>query len=301
MKSIWFLLCGIAIILLLTPPMPALGQPQFDADENNDFAEFEEFDGDDGFVVDNAAGAQPQKSAQVKKSDSATVGGNSADDRNDEFQDIYDDNDEDDGIVEEESEFEHFHDEEEFEGFAKTDSAPAPSVDVGGEPKLTMAKVPMHFRTHWDSYWMEMIMLAGLIAYFANYFLGRTKNTKLANLWLSTHRSLLEDNFVLVGDDGKVENEGGHFMKESESLYTLWCSGRSCCEGMLVELKMIKRQDLVAILADIMRPAQDQIHFKVEISKEAMDSFVFCVAARRTGTKLFKEMADLVSIFLLNK
>lgn len=150
-------------------------------------------------------------------------------------------------------------------------------------------------RTHWDSYWMEMIMLAGLLAYFANYFVGKNKNVKLANLWLSTHKTLLEDNFVLIGDDGKVENEGGHFVKESESLYTLWCSGRTCCEGMLVELKMIKRQDLVAILADIMRPSQDQIHFKVEISKDAMDSFVFCVAAKRTGTKLFKEMADLVS------
>lgn len=143
---------------------------------------------------------------------------------------------------------------------------------------------------------MEMIMLSGLLAYFANYMVGRTKNSKLANLWLSSHKQLLEDNFVLVGDDGKIENseEGTQFLKESESLYTLWCSGRTCCEGMLVELKMIKRQDLVAILADIMRPSLDQIHFKVEISKDAMDSFVFCVAAKRTGSRLFKDLADLV-------
>lgn len=153
---------------------------------------------------------------------------------------------------------------------------------------------------------MEMIMLTGLLAYFANYLVGRTKNSKLAGLWLSTHRQLLEENFVLVGDDGKVESDGesgAQFLKESESLYTLWCSGRTCCEGMLVELKMIKRQDLVAIIADIMRPSLDQIHFKVEISKDAMDSFVFCVAAKRTGSRLFKELADLVSnsLLLLNK
>lgn len=143
-------------------------------------------------------------------------------------------------------------------------------------------------------------MLTGLLAYFANYFVGRTKNSKLASQWLSTHKQLLEDNFVLVGDDGKVESDGEagtQFLKESESLYTLWCSGRTCCEGMLVELKMIKRQDLVAIIADIMRPSLDQIHFKVEISKDAMDSFVFCVAAKRTGSRLFKELADLVSYF----
>lgn len=143
---------------------------------------------------------------------------------------------------------------------------------------------------------MEMLMLAGLMAYFTNYFLGKSKNAKIANLWLSTHRSLLEDNFVLIGDDGKKENESAGFTKESESHYTLWCSGRTCCEGMLVELKMIKRQDLVAVLGDIMRPTQDQIHFKVEVSKDSMDSFVFCVASKKTATKFFKEITDLVSL-----
>lgn len=149
-------------------------------------------------------------------------------------------------------------------------------------------------------------MIAGLLAYFANYCVGRSKNTRLASRWLATHRQLLEDNFVLIG--GATEADAGRpgsaedeavadreiaFSKESESLYTLWCSGRTCCEGMLVELKMIKRQDLVAVMADIMRPAQDQLHIKVEISKDAMDTFVFCAAAKRTGSRLFKEMADL--------
>jgi len=216
--------------------------------------------------------------------------------KNDNFQDIDDENDDDDGVVEEESEFEHFRDDEEFEGFSKNEQAQ--HVETG-EPKLTMAKVPLHFRTHWDSYWMEILMLAGLASYFANYFIGKNKNTKLANLWLSTHKSLLEDNFLLIGDDGKVENENPGFVKESESLYTLWCSGRTCCEGMLVELKMIKRQDLVAILSEIIRPSTDQIHFKVEISKDTMDSFVFCVASRRTATKLFKETADLSKYCIL--
>lgn len=36
----------------------------------------------------------------------------------------------------------------------------------------------------------------------------------------------------------EIENRG--LIKESEHLYTLWCSGRTCCEGMLVELKFLK-------------------------------------------------------------
>jgi Protein of unknown function (DUF1682) len=64
---------------------------------------------------------------------------------------------------------------------------------------------------------------------------------------------------------------------------------------MLVELKMIKRQDLVAIIAGLMKPTQDQVHIKVEISKDSMDSFVFCVGVKKTANKMFKELADLVS------
>lgn len=46
--------------------------------------------------------------------------------------------------------------------------------------------------------------------------------------------------FNLIGDDGKIENENPGLLKDSESVYTLWCSGRTCCEGMLVELKFLK-------------------------------------------------------------
>lgn len=92
-----------------------------------------------------------------------------------------------------------------------------------------------------------------------------------------------------------MENESGGLMKESDNIYTLWCSGRTCCEGMLVELKFIKRQDLLAVLSQLMRPVSDQIHIKVEMSKDEMDSFVFCIAAKKTAVRLAKDMADLVS------
>lgn len=151
------------------------------------------------------------------------------------------------------------------------------------------------YRTHWKSYWMEMIMIAGLLAYFANYLIGRNQNSKLASLWLQTHRSLLEDNFAMIGDDSNKERETADgFVKESDSVYTLWCSGRTCCEGMLVELKLIRRQDLLAFVSDLIKKSQDQLHIKIELSPDIMDSFVFCVATKRTATKFFKEMYDLV-------
>ena len=32
--------------------------------------------------------------------------------------------------------------------------------------------------------------------------------------------------------------------KEADHVYTLWCSGRTNMEGMLVTLRMLKRQDI---------------------------------------------------------
>jgi len=261
-------------VLILVLSLAVAGFVQAQDDDDSDFLEFsefdEEFDGKEEVPVE-----VPSKSKQTEEDD--------------------------DGLVEnEESEFEGF-DEEEFEGFVdqdeiKIDPKKAP------EPKITVAKVPLHyhFRAHWDSYWMELLALAGLFVYFFNYFIGRSKNAKLANLWLSTHRSILEENFVLVGDDGRKEGEPTcTFIKESESLYSLWCSGRTCCEGMLVELKMIKRQDLVSIISGLMRPVQDQLQIKVDISQDAMDTFVFCVATKKTATRVFKEMSDLSKFCIL--
>ena len=48
-------------------------------------------------------------------------------------------------------------------------------------------------------------------------------------------------------------------MKESENIYSLWCSGRTVCQGMLVTLKLLKRQDLVSTLSRMFKPISDQI------------------------------------------
>lgn len=58
-----------------------------------------------------------------------------------------------------------------------------------------------------------------------------------------------------------------------------------------------QRQDLVAVIAGMMRPTLDQVHIKVIMNKEDMDSFVMCVATKKTAVHFSKEMADLVRKF----
>lgn len=244
-------------------------------EQDNEFADFEEFE-DEPIEVESPPKVQQKVSGQFVESD-----------------------DSDDGIVEDE--FDHFTDKDEFEGFGGSDDdvkKPAP-----GEPKLTMTKVPLPFR-RWDAYWVEILFIAGLCVYFANYAMGKNKNVKIAEKWLNAHKSFLEENFALVGDDGKKEtdlSETGMMMKESDSVFTLWCSGRVCVEGMLVELKLIKRQDLLSLTMGMLSSkTQDQVVIKTELSKDSMDSFVLAVCSKKSASKMFKDMTDLVSELSVN-
>lgn len=65
--------------------------------------------------------------------------------------------------------------------------------------------------------------------------------------------------------------------------------------GMLVELKLIKRQDLLSLAMGILSSkVQDQVQIKVEISKDCMDTFVFALCSKKSATKMFKDLPDLV-------
>ena len=73
--------------------------------------------------------------------------------------------------------------------------------------------------------------------------------------------------------------QSGILMKESENVYSLWCSGRVCCEGMLVTLKLLKRQDLVSTISRLFKPASDQI---VSIMETVYINLLFRVKKKDT-------------------
>ncbi|XP_071802914.1 PAT complex subunit CCDC47-like [Asterias amurensis] len=271
------LLCAFA--LLLAPVVLAAGNHRGADIEDNEFAEFEDLgdeEEDDGVV-------------ETERGDDDFEDGNEAEAP---FEKEFDEDD-DDGIVEDEDEFEHFHDTEEFENFER--EKPFKGKGPSDTPDLEIAKLPVHLRNNWDSYYMEILMVVGILAYVLNYISGKSKNQKLSTAWLSSHLELLESNFALVGDDGGQKDPPvtGQLVKESESRYCLWCSGRSCCEGMLVELKLLKRQDLVSVVAKLMKPGSDELVITVTMNSEDMDTFILFAGRKKIASKMQKEMQDL--------
>ncbi|XP_013141015.1 PREDICTED: coiled-coil domain-containing protein 47 [Papilio polytes] len=248
--------------------------------EDDDFAEFEQFDVDDDATV--ADFSEEEKEVPVQKKPPTK-------EKFSEQRDV-----EDDMLVEDEdNEFEHFQDPEEFEGFQ--DSTPRSSE----QPKITISKVPITVRPRWDAYWLEGILCCALAAYAISYVVGRAKNTSIALNFLKLHKPLLEDNFTLVGEsEADVSCAAGErgWRREAEHCFTMWCSGRVCCEGMLLTLKLIKRQDLLHVAMDLGRRTPDTLLVRVELGKDDCDPFVLCVAQKKVATRLAKEMQDL-SVF----
>ncbi|KAF2985095.1 hypothetical protein EK904_000364 [Melospiza melodia maxima] len=244
--------------------------------DDNDFAEFED-------VSEDTVTESPQRIITTEDDEEeATV----ELEGQDENQEDFDDADTQEGDTESEP-----YDDEEFEGYEeKPDASHSKSKDP-----ITIVNVPAHLQNSWESYYMEILMVTGLLAYIMNYIIGKNKNNRLAHAWFNTHRELLESNFALVGDDGtsKEATSTGKLNQENEHIYNLWCSGRVCCEGMLIQLKFLKRQDLLNVLARMMRPASDQVQIKVTMNDEDMDTYVFAVGTRKALVRLQKEMQDL--------
>uniref|UniRef100_A0A4W3IB75 PAT complex subunit CCDC47 n=1 Tax=Callorhinchus milii TaxID=7868 RepID=A0A4W3IB75_CALMI len=241
--------------------------------DDNDFAEFED-------VNEDVPQETPQKITTVQDDEEeATV---EVEDQ-DENQEDFEDPDAPDGDAENE-----LFDDEEFEGYEEVDRPSSRSKDP-------IKIVPHHLQNSWESYYMEILMVTGLLAYIMNYIIGKNKNNRLAAAWFSSHKQLLESNFALVGDDGmnKEPISTGKLNQENEHIYNLWCSGRLCCEGMLIQLKFLKRQDLLNVLARMMRPASDQVQIKVTMNEEDMDTYVFAIGSRKAMGRMQKEMQDL--------
>ncbi|KAL5961139.1 Coiled-coil domain-containing protein 47, partial [Taenia solium] len=213
-------------------------------------------------------------------------------------------------------------DDEEFEGFIPRKVESEIGDSTPNKPLLKVAKVPPTFRSL-EHYIFEMFFLAFIFLYLVNYIHGRAANSHLAAAWFAAHEDLLAANFSLVGDDpsatlegneGKEAGRGGEekstlnrcLIRESDSLYTLWCSGRVACTGMMVELRLMKRQDLPSLLLYwLHRPksgvsaaaiaSDDRVVVKVVLEDGEMDTWVMAVGVKKSITALIKDHFDLAT------
>jgi hypothetical protein len=158
---------------------------------------------------------------------------------------------------------------------------------------LTFADIPTHFRSNWSSYQVEAIALFIIFLYTVNYFIGKQRNQSLAYRWFDENIELLRDQFALVGDDGISENPDGTLIKETDSSYLVWCSGRVGVSGMLSQMKLVKRQDVIGMVYNWFRPKTDRVIHKIDLDKNEIDPVVFVMGNKKSVAKAVKDYTDL--------
>jgi len=257
--------------------------------QSNEFAEIEENEFAE-FDFEDEADESSQATVEDEEDFVETV----EPDDNEEAM-VEDDNGGDFSHLTDPDEFINFPDKSEDSEEFTNEKRATPNKGKGAVPTLQYANIPLHLRSNWGNYYLEILMIIGIVVYFLNFFTGKSRNQKIANQWFNAHIGLMESQFALVGDDGtqNIEDIQEPIIKESENVFSFWCSGRICCEGMLVELKLLKRQDLVGVIANAIKPAFDQIHIRVDMSSEDMDNFIFAVASKKSSLKLSKDIYDI--------
>lgn len=221
--------------------------------EEDEFAEF--MDEDDLVPGQVAILTSQSKSSEPEEKKSGPVEGQrsmvreSEESRMDEESESFVEDEEEEDMFERMAEAE--------EGSERKEGRSEGKVSMTEDLKFT--KVPIHLRASWSAFYVEMILAAGILVYFINFLTGRSKNSKVANAWFESHRELLDSNFALVGDDGKKEIQEHGLIKETESVFFLWCSGRVSCESMLLELRLWKRHDLLSLISKLFKPVNDQV------------------------------------------
>lgn len=188
-------------------------------------------------------------------------------------------------------------DEEDEEGFDDVD-LDSDEFEEGHEPgvidKLKIAEPAVRRKPFWEAYVLEILVVTGMVLYMGNYFIGRGRNSALAQAWLNDHMDLLQANFSLVGDNGEGEEPTEeHVVKESDSVFTLWASGRHSCNGMLVQMKFHRRHDLLSVLLSLFRSQPDTVTVVFQLGEEDMDSYVLALGQKKAVQRMQKEYEDL--------
>ncbi|KAG6652429.1 uncharacterized protein At5g49945 [Carya illinoinensis] len=189
-------------------------------------------------------------------------------------------------------------DEDEFEGLPILEEKPieTPIITEDATPSDSNSKpsASPKAKPTLKSYTAEIVCGTFLIMFLINYFTGKRENESLALAWaakFATKNSIFERNFSLLGvgegDDSPL------LLKEGQTMFKFYASGRRCCQGLLATMELKSRHDLISRLYNLVVPCKDEIAFEVYMNEDAMDHVVLAVSRKKAAKVMQKEVRDL--------
>jgi hypothetical protein len=133
---------------------------------------------------------------------------------------------------------------------------------------------------------MELAFLGGMVVYGIFYLVGRSQNEKIVRSWASTMQPLFADQFSTVGAESSL------LIKESQHSFRMPASGRVNCQGLQVNLRLKKRQDLITFLYNLWYPVEDIMEVTV-LMESGMEPVMIAVVSSAEKSSLLKAEKDI--------
>ncbi|XP_027329881.1 uncharacterized protein At5g49945 [Abrus precatorius] len=190
-----------------------------------------------------------------------------------------------------------FWDDEEFEGVPIENPTPEVPTDPKSPENASDPATPHNPQNvkPTRSFTVEIVCGSFLVMFAINYFTGKRENENIALSWaaqFAAKDSIFEKNFSLlgIGDGG---DDAPLLLKEGQTTFKFYASGRRYCQGLLATLELKSRHDLIARIYNMIVPCRDEIAFEVYMSDDAMDHVVFAMAKKKAAKAMQKDVRDL--------
>ncbi|OZJ03923.1 hypothetical protein BZG36_03612 [Bifiguratus adelaidae] len=141
----------------------------------------------------------------------------------------------------------------------------------------------------------EGLLLLVIVAYVAFWYVGKTRNQKLAKEWMSFALPYLREQWSLVGD-----GKGNALIRDGPADYIFYSSGRRNAQYAHGYIHLQPRNDLSKWLASAVlsrlgyaKASRDVIDINVALDNALFDNVVFGIIDRRESKGLREQRFDL--------
>jgi hypothetical protein len=176
------------------------------------------------------------------------------------------------------------------------------TADVPPTPAKFVDQLKFWRRTTWRDFYFEYAVLSLIAVYYTLHYLGRRRNTRLAQSWIRSNRTLFNEQFAQFGipsNDGRVVP----LSHDGAGVYESYATGRVGINRLWVEINMLSRHDMIAWIVETVGGffwdgftnggSGDLVQVEIDPSAE-WEGFTWGVVRKGRMRKLKESRYDLV-------
>ena len=150
---------------------------------------------------------------------------------------------------------------------------------------------------------LELLFMLFASFYALNYVLGSRSNESIVLEWANRFALPMEStkngpptiygkNFALVGVDTKQQDSEIIF-RDSQHTFKCYASGRRYVNWALTTLELVRRQDLISAIIDLVLPSKDKLIVDICMSEASMQPMVLAIVKKKLSKTFISKHKDV--------